>query len=125
MEGGTPTSMASHHCAARGVAWLGRDALGKTRAETGGLETAWGSRQSRGEGDSPESPGRLPPWPCPSVHPRAPQTEAAALGRELPALLASLAPQAALLDNNQSPQVVLSREGGVVVERMGGTRGPF
>lgn len=33
--GGTPTSTASHHCATWGVAWLGGDALGKRRGETG------------------------------------------------------------------------------------------
>lgn len=53
---GTPTSVASHHCAARGVAWLGGDALGKRTEETGGLEAAWGSHLSRGEETCLESP---------------------------------------------------------------------
>lgn len=53
--------MASHHCATRGVAWLGGDALGKTRGETGGLEAAWGSHQSPREGASQEFPKQLPP----------------------------------------------------------------
>lgn len=59
MGWGTPTSMASHHCAARGVARLGRDALGKTRGE----------RRIRDTQGSCQPTGREPAWPCPSVHP--------------------------------------------------------
>lgn len=34
----TPISTASHHCATWGVAWLGRDALGRTRGRQEGLD---------------------------------------------------------------------------------------
>lgn len=62
MGWGTPTSMASHHCAARGVARLGRDALGKTRGERRIRDTQ-GSCQPHGEGASlvlPFSPPLIP-----------------------------------------------------------------
>ena len=54
----------------------GEDESGDRR----GLETAWGSQQSHRAGGgagggkaSLESPRLLPPWPCPSIHPRPPR----------------------------------------------------
>lgn len=35
------------------------------RGDRQGLETTWGSHQSRGEGASPASARLLLPWPCP------------------------------------------------------------
>lgn len=74
MEWGTPTSMASHHCATWGVAWLGGDALGKMRGERM-VRDCLGSPPVP-QGDSSGSPGLLPTWPCPSVCPRLPEAAA-------------------------------------------------